>query len=118
MLIARDGRFAGSISGGCVEYDIFSAAEQVMAGAAATLHRYGGEGAGPWEPSLPCGGEVVILVQPVGPHGFPPALFEAIAAAHAAGEAITLSTDLATGITVEGEVPGSSSMPMRPRGAC
>lgn len=110
MLIARDGRFAGSISGGCVEYDIFAAAEQVMAGGAASLHRYGDAGAGPqagvWEPSLPCGGEVVILVQPVGPHGFPPQLFEAIAQAHAAGEAMTLSTDLATGVTVAGAVAG------------
>ena len=106
MLIARDGRFAGSISGGCVEYDIFAAAEQVMAGGAASVHRYGDEGGGPWEPSLPCGGEVVILVQPVGPHGFPLQLFERIAAAHRAGESITLSTDLATGITVEDEVAG------------
>lgn len=106
MLIARDGRFAGSISGGCVEYDIFAAAEQVIAGGSASLHRYGDEGASPWEPSLPCGGEVVILVQPVGPHGFPPQLFEAIATAHGAGEAITLSTDLANGITVAGDVPG------------
>jgi xanthine dehydrogenase accessory factor len=106
MLIARDGRFAGSISGGCVEYDIFAAAEQVMAGGAASVHRYGDTGAGPWEPSLPCGGEVVILVQPVGPHGFPPQLFEAIAAAHERGAPITLSTDVTTGITVAGEVPG------------
>ena len=108
MLIARDGRFAGSTSGGCVDYDVFAAAEQVMAGSAASVHRYEGEDAatGPWEPSLPCGGEVVILVQPVGPHGFPPALFERLAAAQAAGEAVTLSTDLATGLTVEGEMPG------------
>ncbi|MBO9580505.1 MAG: XdhC family protein [Sphingobium sp.] len=106
MLIARDGRFAGSISGGCVEYDIFAAAEQVMAGGAPSLHRYGEEGNSPWEPSLPCGGEVVILVQPVGPHGFPPQLFEAMARAHEAGRPITLSTDLATGVTVEGEHPG------------
>ena len=106
MLVARDGRFAGSISGGCVEYDIFSAAEQVMAGGAASLHRYGDEGNSPWEPSLPCGGEVVILVQPVGPHGFPPQLFEAMAVAHETGRQITLSTDLATGVTVEGEVAG------------
>ncbi len=110
MLIARDGRFAGSISGGCVEYEVFAAAEQVMAGGAATLHRYGtDDGAGepgPWQPSLPCGGQIGILIQPVGPHGFPPALFDRIASAHEAGEAVTLSTDLMTGITVEGEVPG------------
>jgi xanthine dehydrogenase accessory factor len=106
MLIARDGRFAGSISGGCVEYEVFSAAEKVIAGAPASLHNFGTDEAGPWEPSLPCGGTIGVLVQPVGPHGFGPDLFEAIAAAHAAGEPITLSTDLATGLTVRGAVEG------------
>ncbi len=110
MLIARDGRFAGSISGGCVEYEVFAAADQVMAGGAATLLRYGSDGGGGdtglWEPSLPCGGEVVVLVQPVGPHGFSPLLLERIAAANTEGDSVTLSTDLATGLTVEGEVPG------------
>ncbi len=106
MLIARDGRFAGSISGGCVDYDVFAAAERVIEGAPASLHQFGTEDAGPWEPSLPCGGQIGVLVQPVGPHGFAPDLFEAIASAHAAGAPITLSTDLATGLTVRGEVAG------------
>ena len=106
MLIARDGRFAGSISGGCVEYEVFAAAEKVIAGAPPSLHEFGTDEADPWAPSLPCGGTIGVLVQPVGPHGFAPDLFDAIAAAHAAGEAITLSTDLQTGLTVKGEVEG------------
>ncbi|MBO9575788.1 MAG: XdhC family protein [Sphingobium sp.] len=106
MLIARDGRFAGSISGGCVEYEVFAAAEQVIAGAPASLHQFGTDEADPWAPSLPCGGTIGVLIQPVGPHGFSPDLFAAIAAAHAAGEPITLSTDLETGLTLKGEVAG------------
>jgi xanthine dehydrogenase accessory factor len=106
MLIAPDGRFAGSISGGCVEYDVFALAEQVIAGGAAVLGSYGASGEDPWEPSLPCGGTIGVLVQPVSPQGFAPELFEAIAAARAAGEALTLSTDLATGRTVPGVVGG------------
>jgi xanthine/CO dehydrogenase XdhC/CoxF family maturation factor len=32
MLVTGNGRFAGSISGGCVEYDVFALAESVIAG--------------------------------------------------------------------------------------
>ncbi len=118
MLIARDGRFAGSISGGCVEYDIFAAAEQVMAGGAATLHRYGDESAGPWEPSLPCGGEVVILVQPVGPHGFPPALFEALAPPMRRARRSRCRPILPRASRLRAMFRGSLSMSMRLRAAC
>jgi xanthine dehydrogenase accessory factor len=106
MLIAPDGRFAGSISGGCVEYDVFALADTVIAGGPAVLGSYGASGEDPWEPSLPCGGTIGVLVQPVAEEGFPPELFEAIAAARAAGESLTLSTDLATGRTVPGVVGG------------
>lgn len=106
MLIAADGRFAGSISGGCVEYDVFALAERVIAGAPAAVVTYGTTDPGAWTPDLPCGGEIGVLVQPVAPAGFAPALFEAIAAARAAGMPLALSTDLATGRTVEGEQAG------------
>lgn len=106
MLIGGDGRFVGSISGGCVEYEMFTLAEQVVAGAPATLRRYAASDENPWEPGLPCGGAMSVLIQPVGAHGFDPALFDRIAQARAAGIALTLSTDLASGVTVEGEVAG------------
>lgn len=106
MLVAADGRFAGSISGGCVEYDVFALAERVIAGAPASLATYGTGDPGAWTPDLPCGGEIRVLVQPVSPAGFAPALFDAIATARVAGTALTLSTDLATGRTVEGEYAG------------
>jgi xanthine dehydrogenase accessory factor len=50
-----------------------------------------------WEVGLPCGGEIEVMVQPVGADGFDPALFEAIAAARADGEALEVVTDLANG---------------------
>jgi xanthine dehydrogenase accessory factor len=106
MLIAPDGRFAGSISGGCVEYDVFALAEKVIAGGPAVLHQYGAGDDDPWEPSLPCGGTIGVLIQPVAEDGFAPALFEALAAARGAGEPLTLSTDLATGRTVQGAMAG------------
>lgn len=106
MLVAADGRFAGSISGGCVEYDVFSTAEQVIAGDPARLVTYGSSDPGAWAPGLPCGGQIGVLVQPVSAAGFAPALFETIAAARAAGTPLTLSTDLDTGLTVAGAQEG------------
>lgn len=106
MLVAEDGRFAGSISGGCVEYEVFALCEQVIAGAPAALHSYGTSEDSLWQPGLPCGGQIGVLVQPIAPEGFPAELFEAIATAHAAGASLTLSTDLGTGRTVQGTVQG------------
>lgn len=106
MLVAADGRFAGSISGGCVEYDVFAMAEAVIAGGAAMLRRFGRADPGDWQPGLPCGGEIEVLVQPVGPDGFAAGLFDAIAEARQAGRALTLSTDLVSGRTIEGARAG------------
>jgi len=106
MLVAADGRFAGSISGGCVEYDVFALAERVIAGAPAGVTRYGHDDPGEWMPGLPCGGEIGVLVQPVSPAGFAPALFDEIAAARAAGTPLALSTNLASGLTIRGAHEG------------
>ncbi|MBU0773879.1 MAG: XdhC family protein, partial [Alphaproteobacteria bacterium] len=54
-----------------------------------------------WDVGLPCGGEIAVLIQPVGADGFAPDLFDRIEAASARGRALTLATDLATGITRE-----------------
>ena len=106
MLLAADGRFAGSISGGCVEYEIFAIAEGVIAGNPASVHRYGSTDPSVWLPGLPCGGQIGILVQPVDSDGFAPDLFDDIARARAGGAPLALSTDLATGRTVRGEEDG------------
>ncbi len=97
MLVHADGRFEGSVSGGCVESDILQAAAEVIAGAPFQLRRYGVADAAAWEVGLPCGGEIAVMVQPVSADGFDPELFDRIAAARAAGDALTVHTDLATG---------------------
>lgn len=106
MLVAADGRFAGSISGGCVEYEVFALAEGVIAGAPASVHHYGSTDPSVWLPGLPCGGQIGVMVQPIGPEGFALELFDDIEAARAGGAPLTLSTDLATGRTVKGEQEG------------
>ena len=97
LLVHEDGRFEGSVSGGCVETDILQTAAEVIAGAPAVVKDYGVADAAAWEVGLPCGGQIAVLVQPVAANGFPPALFDAIRAARAEGRPLEIGTDLATG---------------------
>ncbi|MGK6318579.1 XdhC family protein [Sphingomonas sp. DT-204] len=97
MIVHRDGRFEGSVSGGCVETDILTAAAEVIAGAPAVLRTYGVADAAAWDVGLPCGGEIAVLVQPVSAEGFDPELFDRIDEARAEGRPLTVITDLASG---------------------
>ena len=97
MLVHADGRFEGSVSGGCVESDIMDTAAQVIAGAPFQLKRYGVADAAAWEVGLPCGGEIQVMVQPVSAEGFDPELFDRIAEARDDGRALTVATDLESG---------------------
>jgi xanthine dehydrogenase accessory factor len=100
MLVHADGRFEGSVSGGCVEADILAAAAEVLAGAPAMVKSYGVADVAAWEAGLPCGGQIDVLVQPVSAEGFPPELFEAIDAARLEGEPFDVTTDLVSGRSV------------------
>lgn len=99
MIVHRDGRFEGSISGGCVESAVLQRAAEVIGGRPAHVELYGVADGDAWEVGLPCGGEIAVLVQPVGEAGFPPDLFARIAMAGEAGRALTLATDLDSGVT-------------------
>lgn len=102
MIVHEDGRFEGSISGGCVENDVLQRAAEVIAGRAGHVQSYGVADGDAWEAGLPCGGEIAVLVQPVGDTGFPSALFDRIEAESAHGRALSLTTDLDSGVTREG----------------
>ncbi|MGC4251626.1 MAG: XdhC family protein [Sphingobium sp.] len=106
MIVHGDGRFEGSISGGCVEADVLQRAGDVIGGRPGHLQSYGVTDGDAWSAGLPCGGEISVLVQPVAAQGFPPELFDRIASASEQGRSLTLSTDLETGLTVEGPVEG------------
>ncbi|WP_375404360.1 XdhC family protein [uncultured Sphingomonas sp.] len=101
MLVHADGRFEGSVSGGCVETDILQTAAEVIAGAPSQVKRYGVADAAAWEVGLPCGGEIAVFVQPVSAEGFDPELFDRIADARADGRALVVTTDLASGHSSE-----------------
>lgn len=99
MLVHADGRFAGSVSGGCVEGDVLTLAEDVIATGHTELRRYGVADASAWEVGLPCGGTIDVLVQPVTDTGFPPALLDQIQAERAAGREVRISTMIETGMS-------------------
>lgn len=99
MLIHRDGRFEGSVSGGCVENDVLAAAAETIADRRPRSLRFGVADDAAWRSGLPCGGEIVVLVQPVGEDGFSPALFDHIEAQRKAGETARLVTDVEHGRT-------------------
>ena len=106
MLVHVDGRFEGSVSGGCVEGDVLHAAGETICDGQARRLSFGVTDDTAWSVGLPCGGEIAIFVQPLTSAGFAPDLFEQIAGARARGEALTLSTDLQTGRTTPGEAAG------------
>ncbi len=97
MLVHQDGRFEGSVSGGCVEGEILDTAAKVIAGAPFSVQKYGVADDSAWQVGLPCGGEIAVMVQPVSAEGFDPELFDRIAEAREAGKALTVTTDLSTG---------------------
>ncbi len=62
MVIARDGRFAGSVSGGCVESAVIVAAGELLAGGPARCLKFGVSSEQAWEVGLPCGGTIEVFL--------------------------------------------------------
>jgi len=65
MAISRSGKIAGSVSGGCLEGEVFEQAQAVLKGEPAQLFHYGVSDDLAWTVGLSCGGEVDILVEPL-----------------------------------------------------
>jgi xanthine/CO dehydrogenase XdhC/CoxF family maturation factor len=63
MAIAADGRFAGSVSGGCIEAAVIDAAVRVIATGTPALLSFGVTEERAWEVGLACGGQVEVFVE-------------------------------------------------------
>jgi len=65
LAITESGKMCGSVSGGCVESDVFENAQEVFASGEPRMLTYGISDDEAWSVGLPCGGEIDVFVEPV-----------------------------------------------------
>jgi xanthine dehydrogenase accessory factor len=92
MVIADDGRFAGSVSGGCVESAVILAAGELLGGGGPRLLAFGVSTEQAWDVGLPCGGKIEVFLAET-----PPWLVERLARAARERTPLAYLTDLADG---------------------
>jgi xanthine/CO dehydrogenase XdhC/CoxF family maturation factor len=63
LAVSESGQMCGSVSGGCVESDVYENARRVMETGEPTLLSYGIKDEEAWEVGLPCGGEIDVFVE-------------------------------------------------------
>ena len=64
MLASNSGKMAGSVSNGCIEGDVFEAAQEVLASGRPRLVEYGVANEVAFEVGLACGGHIEVMIQP------------------------------------------------------
>jgi xanthine/CO dehydrogenase XdhC/CoxF family maturation factor len=65
LAVSESGKMCGSVSGGCVESDVFENAMDVMRTGEAKMLSYGITDEMAWGVGLPCGGEIDVFVEAV-----------------------------------------------------
>lgn len=65
LVVRDDGRFEGSVSGGCVEGEVVRAGLEVMSSGQPVLLEFGVANEKAWEVGLACGGRIEIFVEAV-----------------------------------------------------
>ncbi|MCX8509381.1 MAG: XdhC family protein, partial [Rhodobacteraceae bacterium] len=96
MAVRGDGLFAGSVSGGCVEAAVIAEAIAALAEGQARLLGYGVSDQDAFAAGLSCGGQIRLLVEPVGTV-LPPDLLSGLAKARQQRRNMVYIVDLASG---------------------
>jgi xanthine/CO dehydrogenase XdhC/CoxF family maturation factor len=65
LAVSESGKMCGSVSGGCVESDVYENAREVMETGEPKLLTYGISDDLAWSVGLPCGGEIDVFVERV-----------------------------------------------------
>jgi xanthine dehydrogenase accessory factor len=94
MVIAADGRFEGSVSGGCVEGEVIAEAEGILADGKPRTLTFGVEDETAWRVGLPCGGKIKVFLERLEKQGGLSLLDRAIQAG-AARNGLVMRTHLA-----------------------
>jgi xanthine/CO dehydrogenase XdhC/CoxF family maturation factor len=63
LAISESGKMCGSVSGGCVESDVFENAREVFESGDPRLVSYGFTDDEAWNVGLPCGGEIDVFLE-------------------------------------------------------
>src|ERR1700682_3798275 len=97
MAISPSGNIAGSVSGGCLEGEVFEQAQAILNGKPASLFHYGVSDDLAWTVGLSCGGEIDVLMEPLAQ------VHRDLITALEAEHPVVLKTDV-------GEVPGGRAL--------
>jgi xanthine dehydrogenase accessory factor len=92
LAVSEGGELAGSVSGGCVENEVYGAAREVLDGAPPQLLSYGITDDQALSVGLPCGGEIDVYVQVPDPE-----VVERVLGLVASEERAVVLTELETG---------------------
>lgn len=65
LAVSESGQMCGSVSGGCVESDVFENAQDVLRTGESKLLHYGITDDEAWAVGLPCGGEIDVFLERV-----------------------------------------------------
>jgi xanthine/CO dehydrogenase XdhC/CoxF family maturation factor len=65
LAVSESGQMCGSVSGGCVESDVYENAREVMETGEPKLLSYGIADEEAWSVGLPCGGEIDVFLERV-----------------------------------------------------
>ncbi|MEU8225558.1 XdhC/CoxI family protein [Kribbella sp. NPDC048915] len=89
MAVSADGVAVGSVSGGCVEADVYAVAQDVIRTGVPVVRRYGVSDDDVFAVGLTCGGVIEVLVEPIDPSS---CTFAAVAAAVELGRPLAVAT--------------------------
>ncbi|MDI9847788.1 XdhC family protein [Rhodoblastus sp. 17X3] len=92
LAVDQDGRFIGSVSGGCVEGEILATAEEVIASGRPALREFGVSNEKAWSVGLACGGAIRIFVERIEECDFLQSLIEDAGAGRDAATTLALDS--------------------------
>lgn len=96
LVIDADGAMEGSVSGGCVEGAVIFEAIEALADGQSRMLQFGVSDDEAFAVGLACGGEIKVLVEPIGA-AMPLAVLEQLVAARADAVPVAYVTDLISG---------------------